>query len=229
MAASEPNIPVVRVGFADELSHLRLQVEVMGVRVDENLERMRSFLATGDLAVAEASLIADDDIDAMNLSLTERCYDLLAREAPVASDLRFIVSVMRVLGELERIGDLSLRVAKVGSDWELVRSHAATYDILITMADTAVDLYRRALAAWSALDLELAEELARSGHALDLVNEQLTRELLRLDGPSAVPTALHSLVIGKALDRIADHASIIGSRLRYLITGDPAHLAAEIR
>ena len=229
MAVSEPNIPVVRVGFADELSHLRLQVEVMGVRVDENLERMRSFLVTGDLAVAEAALIADDDIDAMNLSLTERCYDLLAREAPVASGLRFIVSVMRVLGELERIGDLSLRVAKVGPDWELVRSHAATYDILLTMADTAVDLYRQALAAWSAQDLEMADQLAHSGHALDLVNEQLARGLLRLDGPSAVAAALHSLVIGKALDRIADHASIIGSRLRYLITGDPAHLAAEIR
>ncbi len=66
------------------------------------------------------SLVADDEIDAMNVSLTERCYDLLRREAPVASDLRFVVSVLRVLSELERIGDLALRVLKLAPDHQLL-------------------------------------------------------------------------------------------------------------
>ena len=220
---------MVRQGFNAELDQLRLQVEVMAVRVDENLERMRSFLASGDLHTAALAISADDEIDAMNLSLTERCYDLLARESPVASDLRFVVSVLRVLGELERVGDLALRVVKVGTDLPAVQSYAATYDILLSMADTAVDQYRQALAAWSSQDLDQADHLARSGPVLDLANAQLVRELLLLQGPQAVPAALHSLVIGKALDRIADHSAIIGSRLRYLLTGDPGHLAAEIR
>ena len=220
---------MVRQGFSAELDQLRLQVEVMAVRVDQNLERMREFLATGDLEIAARTVAADDDIDAMNVSLTERCHDLLAREAPVASDLRFVMSVLRVLGELERVGDLALRVVKVGSDWSLVRSYPTTYDILVSMADTSVEQFRRALHAWSSQDLELAEELARSGAVLDLANSALVRALLELEGPSAIPAALHSLVIGKALDRIADHSAIIGSRLRYLLTGDPGHLAAEIR
>lgn len=220
---------MVRQGFSAELEQLRLQVEVMAVRVDENLERMREFLAAGDLEVAARAIAADDDIDAMNVSLTERCHDLLAREAPVASDLRFVMSALRVLGELERVGDLALRVVKVGTDWSLVRSYPQTYDILITMADTAVDQFRRALRAWSGQDLALADELARSGAVLDLANDALVRALLELEGPSAVAAALRSLVIGKALDRIADHSAIIGSRLRYLLTGDPGHLAAEIR
>ncbi len=219
----------VRHGFSAELDQLRLQVELMAVRVDENLERMRAFLATGDLGVAQQALDADDDIDAMHLSLTERCHDVLAREAPVASDLRFVMSVLRVLGELERVGDLALRVVKVGPDWGTVRRHDATYAILVRMSDTAVDQYRQALAAWSAQDLALADDLARSGHVMDLANARLAEELLLLDGSDAVPAALHSLVIGKALDRIADHAAIIGCRLRYLITGDPQHLAAELR
>ena len=130
---------MVRQGFSAELEQLRLQVEVMAVRVDENLERMREFLATGDLELAALAVAADDDIDAMNVSLTERCHDLLAREAPVASDLRFVMSALRVLGELERVGDLALRVVKVGTDWSLVRSYPQTYDILISMADTAID------------------------------------------------------------------------------------------
>jgi phosphate transport system protein len=219
----------VRQGFSDELEQLRLQVEIMGVRVDQNLELMRTFLEHGDLQIAERAIAADDDIDAMNVSLTERCHDLLVRESPVASDLRFIVSVMRVLGELERIGDLALRVVKVGEGLDVVRSFPEVYDVLQTMAETAIDQYRRALTAWSAQDLAAAEELARSGQVLDLANDALVRRLLRLAGPDAVPAAVHSLVIGKALDRIADHASIVGSRLRYLITGDPGHLASEIR
>ena len=220
---------MVRAGFNAELDQLRLQVEVMAVRVDQNLERMKEFLATGDLGVADAAVAGDDDIDAMNLSLTERCHDLLAREAPVASDLRFVMSVLRVLGELERVGDLALRVVKVGPEWSLVRSSSATYDILTSMAETSVEQFREALRAWSSQDLALADHLARSNTVLDVANAQLARELLALEGPTAVAIALHSLVIGKALDRIADHSAIIGSRLRYLLTGDPDHLAAEIR
>src|SRR3954463_13233471 len=163
---------MVRQGFSAELDQLRLQVELMAVRVDENLERMRTFLASGDLDLAARALAADDDIDAMNLSLTERCYDLLAREAPVASDLRFVMSVLRVLGELERVGDLALRVVKVGESWSVVRSYGATYDILVSMADTAIDQYREFLRAWSSQDLELADRLARSGPVLDLANAQ---------------------------------------------------------
>lgn len=219
----------VRQSFAAELDQLRLQVELMAVRVDQNLERMREFLVSGDPEIAASAIAADDDIDAMNVSLTGRCYDLLAREAPVASDLRFVVSVVRVLDELERIGDLSLRVAKIAPRWSLVRSAETTYDILMSMADAAIEQYRLALRAWSAQDLCIADDLANSTNALELANEQLARELTRLEGPEAVATAMASLVVGRSLDRIADHAAIIGNRLRYLITGDPEHLAAELR
>jgi phosphate transport system protein len=219
----------VRQGFAAELDQLRLQVEVMAVRVDQNLERMREVLATGNQDTATVAIDADDDIDAMNVSLTERCYELMAREAPVASDLRFILSVLRVLGELERVGDLALRVAKLAPEWELLRAGERTYDILLSMADLAVGQFRTALRAWSAQDLLLADELAHSGRAMEPTTEQLTRELLRLEGPDAVPCAVRTLTAGQALDRIADHAAIIGARLRYLLTGNPDHLATEIR
>jgi phosphate transport system protein len=219
----------MRHAFSAELDQLRLQVEVMAVRVDENLERMRSFLADGDARLAEQAVATDDAIDAMNVSLTERCYDLIAREAPVASDLRFVVSVLRVLSELERVGDLALRVCKVAPDWPLLRAGGPTFDLLLSMSDSAIEQYRAALRAWSAQDLDLATSLAGSSLVMEAQNERLMRELLRLDGPDAVPCALRTLVVGRALDRIADHAAIIGARLRYLITGDPDHLATEIR
>ena len=103
-----------------------------------------------------------------------------------------------------------------------------TYDILLSMADTAVEQYRTALRAWSGQDLGLAAELA-DHRPMEAFTERFSRELLGIEGPDAVLAAVRTLVAGRSLDRIADHAAIIGARIRYLITGDPAHLTAEIR
>lgn len=219
----------LRQQFTAELEQLRLQVELMAVRVDQNLERMRDVLATGDLELARAAIACDDDIDKMNLSLTERCYDLLARESPVASDLRFIVSVLRVLSELERIGDLSLRVDKEVDGYELLRSDEVAFDVLQAMADEALERYRTALRAWATMDLDLATGLARRNRTMDLFYERLMAEIVRYDGREPVRVAIAVTAVGRALERIGDHASIIGARLQYLITGDPDHLAAEVR
>lgn len=201
----------------------------MGVRVDENLERMRTILQTGDLALAAFTTEADNEIDAMNVSLTERCYLLLSRESPVATDLRFIVSVLRIVSEFERIGDLALRVVNLTPRHELLTRSEVLFDILVTIADEAVEYYRVALRAWSAQDLRLSTELATQTRSLDVYYERLTGELQRLDGPDAVPIAMAAFAAGRSLERIADHSGIIGARLRYLITGEPAHLAAEVR
>lgn len=217
-----------RQQFDDELEQLRLQVELMAVRVDQNLERMREVLAAGDEALAAEAIAADDDVDAMHLSLMERCYELLRREAPVASDLRFVVSVLRVLSELERIGDLSLRVDKLADQHALLSAHPAILDVLVSMAESALDRYRVALRAWASADLDLATDLAGSS-GLDRFQLRLTTELLALEGADAVPVAMAASAISRSIDRISDHAAIIGARLRYLITGDPDHLAAEVR
>jgi phosphate transport system protein len=203
----------LRQTYTAELDQLRLQVEVMAVRVDENLERMREVLRTGDERLAALGVNADDDIDAMNVSLTERCYDILRRESPVAADLRVVVSVVRMLTELERVGDLALRVMKLAPDHALLVGHEPIADILAVMADQAIESYRLALRAWST----------------ELYRERLTAELLRLTALDAVAIALVATTAAQAFDRIADHASIMGARLRYLITGDPDHLAAEVR
>jgi phosphate transport system protein len=221
----------MRRSFHDELDQLRLQVELMGAKVDQNLERMTCVLQTGDAHEAEDALASDDAIDAMDVSLTERCYDLLARENPVASDLRFIVSVLRMLSELERIGDLALRVVKLNPERPLWASHEETYELLVAMGDLAVGSYRDAMRAWSAQDPsdQLAIELVEAVRSMDRHDERLMAKILQLDGPSAVRVATTTLIAGRSLGRIADHSAIIGARLRYLLTGDPEHLTEEVR
>ena len=233
--ADSPHLPereaprALRPGYAAELDQLHLQVELMAVRVDQNLERTRTVLQTGDLALADQAIAADDDIDDMSVSLTERCYDLLAREQPVAGDLRFVVSVLRVLGEFERIGDLALRVVKLAPDHALLTRNASTYDLLLAMADAAIDRYREAMRAWSGPSAELARHLLDTPSIAGHLEERLTTELVALQGSDAAAVAIRTLVAGKSLERIADHAGIIGARLLFLVTGDAGHLAHEVR
>lgn len=227
---AEPPVPL-RTAFHEELDQVRLQVELMGVRVDQNLERMRQVLEHGDPTgdLVAAALAADDEVDAMHVSLLERCYLLLAREAPMAGDLRFLVSVVRVLSELERIGDLALRVLKLAPEIEALAACGAAWDIVRSLVDVAVEQYRTALRAWSTQDLDLATRLVEDPPRLDASQRRLVAELQRLQGPDAVASAMGLFVAGQAADRIADHAAIVGARLRYLLTGEAAHLVAEVR
>lgn len=226
-ADSADGVPL-RQNFGAELQELSIQVEMMGIVVDQNLERMLEVLRSGNLAVADEAIAMDDRIDAINVSLMERCHDLLRREAPVASDLRLIVSSLRVVGEFERVGDLALRVVKLAPDFELLSRIPRAFDILQTMGDHAVERYRDALRAWSALDLDLATRVATEP-VPGIAVAQLVESLLAYDGDDAVVVALRMMVAGQALDRISDHAAVLGARIRYLITGDPDHLAAEVR
>ena len=216
----------IRAHFDAELDQLRLQVEVMAVRVGEALSRMRTVLATGDPQVAALALAADDEIDAMLVSLTERCYDMLRRQAPVASDLRFIVSVLRLLEELERMGDLALRVVKHAPE---IPAESPLFQSLDSMANIAQDLYRTAIGAWSSQNLQLASTLVARSQDMEGHYTRLLEQILRLDGPGATQIAVSAVLMGKALDRIADHSVIVGERLQYLLTADPAYLASEVR
>ena len=111
----------------------------------------------------------------------------------------------------------------------MLATSGAAWDIVCTLVDTAVEQYRTALRAWSAQDLDLASQLVENRPGLARFHELMVDELRRLDGPDAVHVAMGCFVAGQAADRIADHAAIIGARLRYLLTGEPAHLAAEVR
>ncbi|HEU4866968.1 MAG TPA: PhoU domain-containing protein [Actinomycetota bacterium] len=226
MGQEESAPPGIRIHFDAELDQVRLQVEVMAVRVGEALSRMRTVLATGDLAVAALALGADDEIDAMLVSLTERCYDMLRRQAPVASDLRFIVSVLRLLEELERMGDLALRVIKHAPE---IPAGSELFVSLDSMAEIAQELYRTAVGAWSSQNLELASTLVARNQDMEGRYTRLLEQILRLDGPGATQIAVSAVLMGKALDRIADHSVIVGERLQYLLTADPAYLASEVR
>jgi phosphate transport system protein len=226
----EPARPVdpIRSSFAAELEQLKLQVEMMSLKVERALSRSVDVLLEGDLALAADVVAGDDAIDDMLVSLTERCYDLLCRQTPVASDLRLVVSVLRIVQDLERTGDLCLRIVKLAPDHHLLVADPETFGILREMAQEALALFETAARAWAAQDLRAARSLERRDDVMDAHTRRLMAAIMRMDGPFAVPQAVTTLLAGRALERIADHSVMMGERLRYMLTGDVRSLSKEI-
>lgn len=213
--------------FVDELDQLTLQVDLMALRVGEAIAHAIDVLATGDHAVASALILADDEIDVLHVSLTERCYELLVRHQPMASDLRLVVSVIRVLGALERIGNLCLRIANLVDDQPLLRANPAVFAVIQNLANNVQVRFRAVHAAWSSRDLAELETLD-STDALDTFAGPLVQRILELEGDDAVRVAMAALVAGRSFDRMGDHANVMAARLRYLETGNTAYLAEEV-
>lgn len=199
----------------------------MALRVGEAIDQAIGVLGTGDRAVAEALLLADDEIDLLHVSLTERCYALLVRHQPVASDLRLVVSVIRVLGALERIGNLCLRIAKLVDDQPLLRAHPAVFVVIEELADNVRVRFRTVHAAWSSSELNELDGLDRTD-PLEAFAVPLIERICELEGDDAVRVAMAAFVAGRSLDRMGDHADVMATRLRYLVTGDSAYLAEEV-
>jgi phosphate transport system protein len=127
------------------------------------------------------------------------------------------------------VGDLSLRVVKQAPDQPLLAAHERLFAILDRMAGLAESLFRTAVDAWSAQDATIVGDLAGRSAGMDDEYRALLDEILALQGPGAVAVAVSAVLVGRALERIADHTVVVGERVRYLLTGDPAYLASEVR
>ncbi|MGQ0432484.1 MAG: phosphate signaling complex PhoU family protein [Microthrixaceae bacterium] len=206
---------------------LHSRVDQMGIRVDENLERMLDGLRGVEHPLAVA-IRTNDEIDRMLISLTYGCYELLEQGTVAAPDLRFVLSAMGIIPELDRVGHLALGVVNlVRENPQLARS-GPVRDVVLATANDAVELFRTSLRAWSLQDLGLAAELTVGTCRLDLYLGRLVVELRRLRGPHADRVARSTFAAGRALERIADHSATIGRRLQYLLAGDPMHLTSAI-
>ncbi|MEZ5376293.1 MAG: PhoU domain-containing protein [Acidimicrobiales bacterium] len=199
----------------------------MTLLVGSAFDKAITVLATGDQAVAADLLASDDEIDAMHVSLTEQCYELLVRESPRATDLRLVVSVIRVLTALERIGDLCLRIAKTADDHSLLTAHPGVFAVLRELGRCVRERFGIVQEAWSANSIEPLARL-ETAEALEDFADPLMSRILELDGPDAARVAVSAFVVGRSLDRIGDHTQILSARLHYLITGDNVYLADEV-
>ena len=203
--------------YEGELESLRERVLLMGAHVEEVLAlAMRSY-NDRNVALARATIDLDSNIDQLELEIDEAAIQILARRQPVASDLRFITTTLKLVTDLERIGDLGVNICERVSELGVDRSENP-HDPIPRIADVAVGMVRDALDAFVAGDAFKAEQVVDRDKMVDSYYAQLFPELLpRMMSDPDESTRL--LSIGKCLERVADHATNIAEMVVFMVKG----------
>ncbi|MGW4465505.1 phosphate signaling complex protein PhoU [Micromonospora sp. NPDC004704] len=193
----------------------------MAEAVRAAMSKATKALLTADRAAAEAVIARDAEIDSIYRQVEERVADLLARQAPVASDLRAVITALHVAADLERMGDLADHVAKTA-----LRRHpspavpAELRGVFTDMAAVADRIAHKIGQVLSKPDADLAAELERDDDAMDDLHRDLFAVLLSDDWPYGVETGIDGALLGRFYERYADHAVNAGERVVYLVTGE---------
>ena len=210
--------------FQDALDELRVDVIRLAALTTEAIAAGTQAFLDADIAAAERVIENDDHIDDLTHSIEDTCYTLLARQQPMASDLRTVIAVLRIVHELERSADLMVNVAKTTRRIYPHPLDPKLRGIIQRMGEQAGTQTRVALDAFADSDPSAAAALADMDDTMDDLTKSLFRYILAGSGPdseeSHILTAVQLALVGRHYERIADHAVTIGERVGFMVTGE---------
>jgi phosphate transport system protein len=211
-----------RKSFHEQLEELRVEVIRLGALVTEAIGAGTQALLDADLTAAELVIEHDAELDALAYSIEDQCFVLLARQQPMATDLRTVISVLRIAHELERSGDLMKSVVK-----SIRRLYPGSIDpklrgIITKMGDQAANETRLAIDAFADADPSRAVALNDMDDVMDDLTKSLFRHILSREGATDEARLIESVqlsLVGRHYERIADHAVNIADRVVFIETG----------
>jgi len=207
--------------YHEQLESVVADLVAMTEQVKVATRRATQALFTADVELAESVISADVHIDERRVSIEDRSFDLLARQQPVAGDLRMLVAALRMVADLERMGDLAVHIAKVARlrypDHALPPS---AEPVMKEMADVAEMMVAAASEIVANRDVEAAAELEREDEIMDRLRRANFRTLLSDGWEHGVEPAVDVALLGRYYERIADHAVSMARRVIYLVTGE---------
>ncbi|ROS25874.1 phosphate signaling complex protein PhoU [Cellulomonas sp. PhB150] len=206
--------------FEAELTQLGEDLAAMSRLVEHAITNAGIALLTADLALAESVIVDDAAIDAIEADIDERCVQLLAQQAPVATDLRVVVTSLRISASLERMGDLARHVAQVARGryprQAVPQSMSGTF---AEMHDAAVRVARRTSTLLTNRELALAESIETDDDLLDELHEDTFTALLGGSWAGNPQETIDVTLLGRYYERFGDHAVSVAKRVVYLVTG----------
>jgi phosphate transport system protein len=204
--------------FHEELDALKQTLLAMGALVEDQIRHAMRALVDRDDDLAKQVIERDREVNAYDVEVDEKCVELLALHQPTAGDLRFITTAMKIVTDLERIGDQAVNIAQ--RTQELNREpQLKPYIDLPRMADRAQTMVKQSLDAFVARDTTLARVICGEDSEVDALNEQIFRELLTfmMTDPTTIPRAIRLILISRFIERIADHATNIAEMVVYMV------------
>ncbi|MBT17505.1 MAG: phosphate transport system regulatory protein PhoU [Dehalococcoidia bacterium] len=209
-----------RAEFDAELTNLQNQLLNLGSMVEKAVTRAVDALKSRDLAASEKVVKDDDEIDKKRFEIEEHCIELIARQQPIAGDLRQIIAILHIAVELERMGDYAEGIGRISMLMGDEQPLKALIDIP-RMALLATGMLRRSLDALVKRDIEAAKEVCTADDEIDAIYDQVYRELLvfMIEDPATIRRATYLLWAAHDLERLADRATNVAERVIYLVTG----------
>lgn len=219
----------LRKGFHHDLDVIRDEIVRTAASVTEMIPRATQILLDQDLEGAEYLILSDDEIDARTVEIEERCFQMLALQAPVASDLRAVITALKMTGEIERSADLVVNICKAAR-----RIYGHDLDpklrgIIAKMGEQAQVLWSETVEAYVALDAAKAAAIDDMDSYLDSLQKQFIQAIFEshAGGRIDLQVAVQLAVVARFYERIGDHAVNIDEKVRYLVTGwMPEHTGA---
>jgi phosphate transport system protein len=206
--------------FHEELEALKQTLLAMGGLVEDQIRRVMRALLERDDDLAREVVERDREVNAYDVEIDEQCVQLLALHQPAASDLRFITTAMKIVTDLERIGDQAVNIAQRALELHQ-EPQLKPYVDMPRMAEMAQNMVKESLDAFVTRDTELARRVCGEDAAVDALKEQIFRELLTfmMADPRTIPRALRLILISRFMERVADHATNIAEMVVYMVEG----------
>jgi phosphate transport system protein len=204
--------------FHEELDGLKQTLLAMGALVEDQIRRVMRALIDRDDVLAQNVIERDREVNAYDVEVDEKCVELLALHQPTAGDLRFITTAMKIVTDLERIGDQAVNIAQRVRELN-IEPQLKPYIDLPRMAELAQTMVKESLDAFVARDTELARRVCAEDGPVDALNHQIFRELLTfmMEDPKTIPRAIRLILVSRFLERVADHATNIAEMVIFMV------------
>ena len=204
--------------FQKELAELKGNLLKMATLVEETIRDSISALMNRDPEMIKRTMEKEDKINAMENAIDEMCLKLLALRQPLATDLRFITSAMKIVTDLERMGDQAINIAERAASLNL-EPQLKPYIDIPRMAEIVQTMVKDVLDAFVNRNSRLARSVCERDDLVDGLNDQVHRELLTymMSDPKTIPRAVHLMIVSRCLERIADHATNIAEDVIFMV------------
>lgn len=212
----------MRKKFDQELEAVKENLAKMGLLCEQGIEMAIEYIEKPDQKLETSIAETEQEIDDMERQIESQCLKLFMREQPVASDLRAVSAAMRMISDLERIGDHAEDIAEVAKYLNEDGSPAGSMNELREMSRAASAMVRNAVEAYAKKDLELANQVAASDDVVDSYFEKIKRDIATQisENMESAQHGLDSLMVAKYLERIGDHSVNLAEWVRFMITGN---------
>ncbi len=217
--------------FDADLEAVRARVLEMGGLVEEQVNRAIDALIEGDMKAAEEVIATDHMVNSLEVGTDEACTQIIALRQPAASDLRLILTIIKTITDLERIGDEAAKIARYALRvYESDRIVTPRYSEIKYMAGLTLKMLRESLDAFARLDVSAAAAVARQDMEVDEEFHLITRHLITymIEDPRTISTFIDLMFVVKAIERIGDHAKNISEYVVFMVKGkDVRHTSIE--